>query len=84
MSRRDDPPFLERALYRAKRVQDAARVLPVFGAVLFALPMLWAAGRTGSTVRSGLYLFAAWGVLILVAFLLSRLLSRARGSEPNG
>ncbi|WP_102107148.1 hypothetical protein [Oceaniglobus roseus] len=39
-----EPVFLERQTYRRRRLMDAARVLPVLGAVLFMVPMLWFAG----------------------------------------
>ncbi|WP_235851876.1 hypothetical protein [Litorivita pollutaquae] len=35
------PVFLERKTYRARRLMDGARVLPVLGMVLFLLPALW-------------------------------------------
>ncbi|QFU08088.1 hypothetical protein PARPLA_02609 [Rhodobacteraceae bacterium THAF1] len=78
-----DLPFLERAVYRARRVQDAGRLLPVLGAVLFLLPILWAAGQTGSTVRSGIYLFTAWAALVACSAVLSRILIRTDGIESE-
>ncbi|MDH3262372.1 MAG: hypothetical protein OEM24_00070 [Paracoccaceae bacterium] len=79
--RRPKPPlFLERDSYRRRRVADAARVLPVLGALLFLVPLLWAPAETETpdTVPGGLYIFLVWGGLILAAFVLSRRL----GPEP--
>ncbi len=68
---------------------DAARLLPVLGALLFLLPMLWSPlpgkepGR--STASDGLYLFAAWAVLIVVAAVLGpRLVSIEQGKRRPG
>mgnify|MGYP001635388592 CR=1 FL=1 len=62
---------------------DAARVLPVLGAVLFALPVIWSGNpfRAGSTAGGGLYLFAVWAGLILGAALISRRLGRIGAAE---
>ncbi|MCF1709517.1 hypothetical protein L0V05_11890 [Tabrizicola sp. J26] len=72
---------------------DAARLLPILGAFLFLLPMLWSpmpGEQTGrSTAADGLYLFLAWAILIVLAALLgSRLVSieqekRRPGSNPE-
>lgn len=70
------PLFLARASYRRRRLIDAARLLPLVGAFLFLLPVLWAptdlpAGAGRNTATDGLYLFAAWGLLILAAALMA-------------
>jgi hypothetical protein len=72
------PLFLPRARYRRRRLRDAARLVPLFGAFLILLPILWSpATSTGSdTGPDGIYLFAVWAGLISVAFLLSRHLGR--------
>lgn len=74
MPRRRRPPlFLARESYRIRRLIDAARLLPLFGAVLVLMPILWGPGPGGqrSTVADGVYFFVAWGVLILGARLLA-------------
>lgn len=78
------PLYLARASYRRHRLIDAARLLPVLGAVLFILPVLWAPrpGEVRSLANDGLYVFAAWGLLILGARLLVRALS-APGGEGD-
>lgn len=76
MARRPKPPvFLGRDSYRQRRVRDAARMLPVLGAVLFLLPLLWETGEDGArNAQALIYIFAVWTVLAVLAFWLSRLL----------
>jgi hypothetical protein len=67
--------FLERRSYRLRRLGDAARLLPVLGLILLLLPLFWAPQTTGQprmTAGDGIYLFAIWVGLILLAGLLSR------------
>ena len=68
------PLFLPRARYRRGRLRDAARLLPVFGAFLFLLPILWSPASTAlrDTAPDGIYLFVVWAGLIVIAALLSR------------
>lgn len=77
------PLFLARSGYRRRRLNDAARLVPVFGAFLILLPILWAPAETASrdTAQDGLYLFGVWAGLIGVAALLARGL---RGSGGEG
>jgi hypothetical protein len=80
--RRPKPPlFLEREVYRRRRLADAARMLPVVGALLFMLPVLWAPQRTAETdtAAGGVFLFSVWAGFILAAVVLSRRL----GAEPE-
>ncbi|WP_309666806.1 hypothetical protein [Tabrizicola sp.] len=69
MARPKRPVFLARAPYRRRRLRDAARLLPVFGAVLMILPLLWSLDADAARLRSGdvIYFFGLWTVLILVA-----------------
>ncbi len=85
MTRARPPLFLERDDYRRRRIMDAARILPVLGAVLLLLPLLWEPQQTPApdTAAGGLYLFAVWGLLILAAALLSRrLIERPAAPAP--
>lgn len=73
------PVFLERQSYRRRRLMDAARLLPVFGALIFAVPLLWAtpesAGLSGGDVEpvrmsfAIQYVFVSWAALIAVSVL---------------
>jgi hypothetical protein len=70
--------FLERRTYRQNRLQDAARLLPVLGLVLFFAPIFIrgdeAAG--GPTLSSWLvYYFGVWIGLIVLTALVSRALA---------
>lgn len=86
MKRPGLPLFLQRRPYRRRRKIDAARLLPVFGAFLLLLPMLWApAGDEGrGTVNDGLYLFLVWAGLIAVARLLAPSLTADGHPDPDG
>ena len=81
------PTFLAPRSYRQRRDQDAARVLPIVGAVLFLLPVLWLAPgpEPDSTARGFFYVFAVWALLILCAVILSLRLRRsvAAAEEDN-
>lgn len=79
------PLFLKRRSYRRRRLHDAARLLPVFGAFLVFLPMLWApaATETRDTAPDGLYLFAIWAAMIGAAALLAPGLSSDSPDEPE-
>ncbi|MBL4917279.1 hypothetical protein [Szabonella alba] len=76
------PLFLARASYRRRRLRDAARLLPLVGAFLIWLPMLW--GKSDSTARDTgmdvIYLFVVWTVLVLAAAVLA---PRLGGDEPE-
>ncbi|WP_368085970.1 hypothetical protein [Tropicimonas marinistellae] len=71
--RSHQPVFLERDIYRRRRVMDAARLLPLLGAILMLLPMIWAPGE--GTSSGVVYLFLVWAGLIVVAAYLERRLS---------
>ncbi len=64
--------FLERQTYRRRRMMDAARLLPLFGAALLMVPLLWpqpapdAVGAGGGVPMSAAiaYVFGVWAGLI--------------------
>jgi hypothetical protein len=72
--KRQAPVFLARRSYRLRRLRDGARLLPLAGAFLVLLPIFWAPpeGVRHDTARDGIYLFAVWLGLIVLAALLSR------------
>lgn len=73
------PVFLERQSYRRRRLMDAARLLPLLGALIFAVPLLWPspdaseiAGQEARLVQMSdaiLYVFASWALLIVLSVL---------------
>ncbi len=70
------PIFLERASYKQRRLTDAARLLPIMGAVLWAIPLLWGDddGAGVSNAHALIYVFGVWVVLIgLSALIINRL-----------
>ncbi len=80
--------FLERETYRRRRIMDAARLLPILGLALFALPLLWPTSE--DTAEMGdpvpmsaavLYIFGVWAFLIGLAFLFGL---KSRGWGPAG
>lgn len=83
MSAERNSLFLERSTYRQRRLRDAARFLPVLGAFLFLVPLLWPQGEAGGipTSRVSLYIFGAWAGLIVAAAMIARRL-RSEG-EPG-
>jgi len=80
--------FLERETYRRRRIMDAARLLPILGVALFAVPLLWPrpdpatpeAETVGLSVAV-LYVFGVWALLIVFAFMFGR---KSRGWGPGG
>jgi len=80
------PLFVQRRTYRRRRLADSARLLPLFGAVLFMVPLLWQGGgetpigdvqtpRDGSrTAWVMTYLFLVWLGLAVLSGVLSRYL----------
>ena len=76
MARR--PLFLPPAGYRQRRVRDAARLLPVLGAALLMVPLLWTPGGEASApgatsnAHALIYVFAVWAALVAGAGVLAR------------
>lgn len=83
--------FLERQSYRRRRLMDAARILPLLGALLFALPLLWpatvsdgASGDGGVAMSTAIiYVFSVWTALI-VAILVFGKTTRAWSRPSDG
>ena len=70
MSDRLNIPFLERQSYRRRRLIDTIRMVPVLGAVLWAVPLLWPTPEEeGGSVASSdaiIYIFLVWLALVLL------------------
>ena len=80
--RRNRAHFLAPAPYRAKRLRDAARLLPFLGVFLMVLPVLWSPLGTGRLLsRDLIYFFGIWAALIVIAALFARKLTRRSDQE---
>lgn len=85
MARARSPLFLARAPYRRRRLRDAARLLPVVGAFLLVLPLLWTPeARVSLSSGDVIYFFAVWLLLILAAAAFAPGLSRGDGPAAGG
>lgn len=67
------PMFVGRRTYRRRRMADAAALLPVLGALLLLMPLLWTGGPEGArTSTVMIYLFVVWGGLAVLSAVVSR------------
>jgi predicted membrane channel-forming protein YqfA (hemolysin III family) len=66
--------FLARDSYRQRRLRDAAWMLPVLGAVIWLVPLLWqrGPGQTGGMAAAVVFVFSGWMVLIVLTALIAR------------
>ncbi len=67
MRRPRAPLFLARAVYRKRRLRDAARLLPILGFWLLLLPLLWGQALGNGAGRTVVFVFGVWALLIAVA-----------------
>lgn len=77
------PVFVAHATYRHRRMRDAAALLPILGALLFALPLLWL-GQNGGAARTShvmIYVFAVWAGLVILSAVITRILGS--GEAPQ-
>lgn len=84
MSPKHNIPFLERQSYRRRRLIDSIRMLPVIGAVLWAVPLLWRQSEDSGTVMTSdaiIYIFMVWLLLVLGGGWLARSLKRSDAEE---
>lgn len=76
--------FVERQTYRRRRIQDAARFLPVLGIVLVMVPLLWSEGAQGVSMSGAIrYLFTLWAALVGAAMVLSHYLGEDKAGEAE-
>ncbi|MEN8895501.1 MAG: hypothetical protein ABF248_05355 [Yoonia sp.] len=72
--------FLAKDRYRKRRMRDLARAVPVIGGILLMLPLLWSNDTLNSTAI--VYVFAVWVLLIVLAAVISRLVSTDSPKAP--
>ncbi|CUK01853.1 hypothetical protein Q8W37_20510 [Shimia thalassica] len=82
MNEKRTPVFLERQSYRRRRLIDSIRMVPIIGALLWAVPMLWPtskdeAGADVTTSDAFIYLFGCWLLLVICGFAFARFLKRS-------
>ena len=77
--------FLDRSSYRQRRFRDAARWLPIFAGVLMLLPLMWPHETPDQSQTSNgiVYLFGLWVILVVLAFVLSRVLRLSESLDGN-
>ncbi len=80
MRRPRAPLFLARAVYRQRRLRDAARLLPIFGFFLLMLPLQWGSGSGAG--RVAVYVFGVWAMLIGVAAYIAPGLALPEADSP--
>ena len=71
--------FVEPRNYRARRMVDGLRVLPLAGIFLIAIPLFW--GGSEDSIKSSavmLFLFGVWIFLILLNFFMTRRIGKER------
>lgn len=74
------PLFLARAVYRRRRLRDAARLLPFVGVLLLLLPAL--GQSTGRGTEHVIYVFVVWALLIAAAAILAPGLAAPESDQP--
>lgn len=80
------PLFLGRGSYRQRRLADAARFLPVLGAVLLMLPLIWPRAGDAQAIATSTamyYVFGCWMALVAASLILAWWLDPT-ATEPKG
>ncbi|MEM7519970.1 MAG: hypothetical protein AAF307_02935 [Pseudomonadota bacterium] len=79
------PLFLQRKSYRARRLMDVVRLLPLIGLALWMIPLFWPLpgpdmeAQTVDAMSTSLalqYIFGVWVGLVMLAWLLGRATTR--------
>lgn len=79
MSEIEKHAFLAKGPYRQRRLKDLAKSLPIIGAILILIPLLWPDGDRASGAM--IYIFAIWGAMIIVAGILSIAIREPKDEE---
>ena len=71
------PRFLERKSYRQRRLRDVVQVLPIFGGILWTIPLLWNGDAEDgvSNASALIYIFGIWVLLIALTAIIASLLA---------
>jgi uncharacterized membrane protein (DUF4010 family) len=78
------PLFLARAVYRRRRLRDAARLLPILGLFLLLLPLMWGEPSGKGAGQTVVYVFVVWVLLVgLAAYLAPGLARPETETEPR-
>ena len=86
---KSSPLFLERRSYRQRRLMDAARLMPILGATLWAVPLLWGdgggddAGARVSNSNAMVYIFGVWVALVGLTMWVSLRLKDDSAAPPS-
>ncbi|WP_197919191.1 hypothetical protein [Thiosulfatihalobacter marinus] len=85
MNERRKSLFLERQSYRRRRLVDVIRMLPVLGALLWMVPLLWPTDAQGgvATSKAIIFIFVVWAGLVLASALLTRALARGDAGDDQ-
>ena len=73
--------FVEPRNYRARRMVDGLRILPIVGIFLIAMPLFW--GGSETPIKSSnvmLFVFGVWAILILTNCIMTRRIGKERDS----
>lgn len=83
MEEEDAQSAADRRSQIGRKLRDLAAILPLLGVILFASPLISAitGGDDGVLPSAAFYVFAVWGALIALAFILSRFLQDEAGPE---
>lgn len=71
--------FVEPRNYRARRMVDGLRILPIVGIFLIAMPLFW--GGSETPIKSSnvmLFVFGVWAILILTNCITTRRIGKER------
>ena len=71
--------FVEPRNYRARRMVDGLRILPIVGIFLIAMPLFWGGSKT--SIKSSdvmLFVFAVWAILIVINCIMTRRIGKER------
>lgn len=86
MSKAPKQVFLERQSYRRRRLIDFVRMVPVIGAILWAVPLLWSTeeGERVATSDAVVFIFVVWLGLVLLGGTLARALRDGKDGTEEG